>query len=152
MAAGAQNKSRQCYAQAADNRSSRAFTTAKGIPIKTWNMSAATAVHYCALVSNLVAKCNRAVPDLLEPAESTIDYLRLHTEKNKEIIVAPHKDFTLVAVQEPVSDASKDAAGEKKEDVLSLVLLKLDLNFLSPVVTIFPVVLSATPASARRLL
>ena len=87
----------------------------EGIPIKTWNMSAATAVHYCALVSNLVAKCNRAVPDLLEPAESTIDYLRLHTEKNKEIIVAPHKDFTLVAVQEPVSDASKDAAGEKKE-------------------------------------
>ena len=59
----------------------------EAIPIKMWNMKPTTAVHYCALVSGLIAKCNRAVPNLLEPAESTIEYLRLHTEKNKEIMM-----------------------------------------------------------------
>lgn len=57
----------------------------------------------CALVNDLVQKSKAAVEALLDPSENTVEYIRLHTGKNKEIIIAPAREYTLIAVQEPIS-------------------------------------------------
>jgi predicted regulator of Ras-like GTPase activity (Roadblock/LC7/MglB family) len=75
---------------------------ADGIAIKYHNMDWKTAVQYCALVNDLVQKSKAAVEALLDPSENTVEYIRLHTAKNKEIIIAPAREYTLIAVQEPV--------------------------------------------------
>ena len=72
-----------------------------------------TAVQYCALVNDLVQKSKAAVEALLDPSENTVEYIRLHTGKNKEIIIAPAREYTLIAVQEPIT--AVDPAAEKKE-------------------------------------
>ena len=60
---------------------------ADGIAIKYHNMDWKTAVQYCALVNDLVQKSKSAVESLLDPSENTVEYIRLHTGKNKEIKV-----------------------------------------------------------------
>jgi hypothetical protein len=87
---------------------------ADGIAIKYHNMDWKTAVQYCALVNDLVQKSKAAVEALLDPSENTVEYIRLHTAKNKEIIIAPAREYTLIAVQEPIQAA--DGAVTKKED------------------------------------
>ena len=86
---------------------------ADGIAIKYHNMDWKTAVQYCALVNDLVQKSKAAVEALLDPSENTVEYIRLHTGKNKEIIIAPAREYTLIAVQEPIT--AVDPAAEKKE-------------------------------------
>ena len=86
-----------------------------GIPIKHHNMDWKKAVQYCALVSDLVNKSHTAVGLLMEASENKVEYLRLHTAKNKEIIIAPEKDYTLIAVQEPQPKGTQ-ASSEKKEE------------------------------------
>ena len=76
---------------------------ADGIAIKYHNMEWKKAVQYCALVNDLVQKSKAAVEALLDPSENTVEYIRLHTGKNKEIIIAPAREYTLIAVQEPIS-------------------------------------------------
>ena len=86
---------------------------ADGIAIKYHNMDWKTAVQYCALVNDLVQKSKTAVESLLDPSENTVEYIRLHTGKNKEIIIAPAREYTLIAVQEPIVAAE---SGAKKDE------------------------------------
>ena len=83
-----------------------------GIAIKS-TMDQIKAVQYCALVNGLVQKSQAALSTLLDPSESTAEYLRLRTNK-REIIIAPGKDYTVVVVQESQKDPS--AVEGKKED------------------------------------
>ena len=87
-----------------------------GISIKS-TMDHKKAVQYCALVNGLVQKSQAALSTLLDPSESTAEYLRLRTNK-REIIIAPGKDYTVVVVQESQNNdatpsENKDDKGEK---------------------------------------
>ena len=86
----------------------------EGIAIKAHNMDQKKAVQYCALVNGLVQKSQAALSTLLDPSENTAEYLRLRT-KQREIIIAPGKDYTLVVVQENVVKVDAKAAENKSE-------------------------------------
>ena len=83
----------------------------EGIAIKAHNMDHKKAVQYCALVNGLVQKSQAALSTLLDPSESTAEYLRLRTNK-REIIIAPGKDYTVVVVQQASEQSdNKTTAG-----------------------------------------
>ena len=84
-----------------------------GIAIKS-TMDQKKAVQYCALVNGLVQKSQAALSTLLDPSESTAEYLRLRTNK-REIIIAPGKDYTVVVVQESQKDDPSAVEGKKAD-------------------------------------
>ena len=91
---------------------------ADGIAIKAVGMESKTAVQYCALVNDLVQKSQAAMAMLMDPSESAVEYLRLHTSNKKELIISPGKDYTVVAVQDGSMKGGAGAAedSEKKSD------------------------------------
>lgn len=92
---------------------------ADGIAIKAVGMESKTAVQYCALVNDLVQKSQAAMAMLMDPSESAVEYLRLHTANKKELIISPGKDYTVVAVQDgsiSVSAAAAEGSEKKSEE------------------------------------
>lgn len=71
--------------------------TSEGIPIKT-TLDNTTTVQYAGLISNLTDKARSVVRDL-DPTND-LTFLRVKSKKH-EIMVAPDKDFKIIAVQYP---------------------------------------------------
>ena len=73
------------------------IVNSEGIPIKS-TMAKEETQQYSALLSQLSAKAMSAIRTL-DP-ENQMTFLRLRSKKH-EIMVAPHKDYLLIVIQNP---------------------------------------------------
>ena len=73
----------------------------EGIVIKT-TMDGPTTTHYATLVHGFAMKSKNVVRDL--DVQNELQLIRLRTKKH-EIIMAPDKEYMLVAIQNPAGEA-----------------------------------------------
>eukprot|EP00753_Platysulcus_tardus_P003045 PLAT12209.1.p2 GENE.PLAT12209.1~~PLAT12209.1.p2 ORF type:complete len:137 (-),score=58.88 PLAT12209.1:166-531(-) len=84
-----------------------------GIPIKRYAMDYPKAVHYSALLLDLVAKSRSFMTRLLEPGSNEVQNIRLRTLEH-EVIVAPGRGFILIVLQLPMAEDGE--GGEEEEE------------------------------------
>eukprot|EP01002_Notosolenus_urceolatus_P000455 NODE_11103_length_418_cov_13.308943_g9981_i0.p2 GENE.NODE_11103_length_418_cov_13.308943_g9981_i0~~NODE_11103_length_418_cov_13.308943_g9981_i0.p2 ORF type:complete len:104 (-),score=26.46 NODE_11103_length_418_cov_13.308943_g9981_i0:38-349(-) len=75
----------------------------EGIPIRDTfdENSRSMAIQYAYLITNIVAKAKSAVKELDPQKQDELLFLRIRSRKH-EILIAPERDYTLIAIQDPI--------------------------------------------------